>query len=80
MKKGKIKHKLKGGGPKKSSRPLLLRGQTCERPTRLYIDYDFAGVLQYDSGPPKHALELKKKSGKLCPKGLNVYGLEPKVQ
>ena len=25
-----------------------------------FIDHVFVGVFQYESGPPKHALELKK--------------------
>ena len=47
-----------------------------------FINHVFVGVFQYDSGTPKHALELKKvlNSFGFCPKGLNLYGLELKVQ
>ena len=34
-----------------------------------FISHYFVGVFQYDSGTPKHALELKKK------KGLKVFFL-----
>ena len=46
-----------------------------------FMNQVFVGVFQYDSGPPKHALELQRsrKFG-LCPKGLNFYGLELMVQ
>ena len=47
-----------------------------------FINHVFVGVFQYDSGTPKHALELKK--GQIffgfCLKELNFYGLELKVQ
>ena len=50
--------------------------------TRLFINHIFVGVFQYVSGTPKHALELKK--GLIffgfCPKALNLYDLELKVQ
>ena len=47
-----------------------------------FINDFFVGVFQCDSGTPKHALELKKglKSFGFCPKELNFYGLELKVQ
>ena len=47
-----------------------------------FTNYVFVGVFQYDSGTPKHALELKKRSDffGFCPKELNLYGLELKVQ
>ena len=47
-----------------------------------FINQVFVGVFQYDSGTPKHALELKKKVENFgfCPKELNLYGLELKVQ
>ena len=42
----------------------------------------FLGVFQFDSGTPKHALELKK--GQIyfgfCLKELNFYSVEFKVQ
>ena len=47
-----------------------------------FIYHVFVGVFQYDSGTPKHALELKK--GQIyfgfCLKELNFYSLELKVQ
>ena len=47
-----------------------------------FINHVFVGVFQYDSGTPKHALELKK--GLIffgfSLKELNFYGLELKVQ
>ena len=47
-----------------------------------FINHVFVGVFQYDSGTPKHALELK--TGLIFfgfwPKELNFYGLELKVQ
>ena len=47
-----------------------------------FKNHVFVGVFQYDSGTPKHALELKKglKFFGFCPKRLNFYGLELKVQ
>ena len=47
-----------------------------------FINQVFVGVFQYDSGTPKHALELKKRLifFGFCPKELNFYGLELKVQ
>ena len=41
-----------------------------------------AQSFQYDSGTPKHALELKKGLNffGFCPNRLNFYGLEPRVQ
>ena len=47
-----------------------------------FINHVFVGVFQYDSGTPKHALELKKglKLFGFCPKKLNFYGLKLKVQ
>ena len=46
-----------------------------------FINHAFDGVLQYDSGTPEHALELKKGLIFLgfCLKELNFYGLELKV-
>ena len=34
--------------------------QKCDRPTRLFYKSCIVGVLMCDSGPQKHALELKK--------------------
>ena len=47
-----------------------------------FTNYVFVGVFQYDSGTPKHALELKKGLNLFgfCPNELNPYGLELKVQ
>ena len=49
-----------------------------------FTNHAFVGVFQYDSGTPKYALELKKKKSLnlfgFCPKRLNFYGLELKVQ
>ena len=43
-----------------------------------FINHVFVGVFQYDSGTPKHALELKKVWNVL--EELNLYGLELKVE
>ena len=46
-----------------------------------FINQVFVGVFQYDSGTPKHALELKMSDFfGFCPKELNFYGLELKLQ
>ena len=47
-----------------------------------FINHVFVGVFQYDSGTPKHALELKRGHifFGICPKELNFCGLELKVQ
>ena len=47
-----------------------------------FINHVFVGVFQYDSATPQHALKLKKvlQIFGFCPKGLNLYGLELKVQ
>ena len=47
-----------------------------------FINHVFVGVFHYDSGTPKHALELKKglKFLGFCLKRLNFYGLELKVK
>ena len=48
-----------------------------------FINHVFVGVFQYDSGTPKRALELKKVLiffVGFFPKGLNLYGLELKVE
>ena len=46
-----------------------------------FINHVFVGVFQFDSGTPKHALELKK--GQIyfgfCLKELNFYSVEFKV-
>ena len=49
-----------------------------------FINHVFVGVFQYDSGTPKHALELKKFLifCVFCSKELSFYGLRvpgPKV-
>ena len=51
--------------------PLL----RCERTTRNHV---FVGVFRYDSGTPKHALELKRVWHGFCPKGLNSMVQEVK--
>ena len=47
-----------------------------------FMNKVYVGVFQYDSGTSKHALELKKVLifFEFCPNGLNLYGLELKVQ
>ena len=53
-----------------------------KEPLGFFINQVFVGVFQYDSGTPKHALELKK--GQIFfgfyPKRMNFYGLELKAQ
>ena len=55
----------KGGGQKNylfRSLLLLRRGgrRRYEKLLGFFINHVFVGVFQYDSGTPKHALELKK--------------------